>query len=152
MIIGHIANAETEYSFYEPKLARGIQYLAATDFVDMAEGRYELGDGMFALVQEYVTEPKNKRRAESHAKYIDIQFVVQGEENVGYAVLNNDCIVEENLLAEKDVIFYSEVVAEADFALLTGMFAVFYPWDVHRPSVARNEPTRVKKVVVKIPM
>jgi len=31
-----------------------------------------------------------------------------------------------------------------------GSFAVFFPWDIHRPACAINEPASIRKVVVKI--
>ena len=41
---------------------------------------------------------------------------------------------------------------EIDLTFSAGMFAVFFPWDVHRPSVTKNVNSAVKKVVVKIPV
>lgn len=152
MIIGHISHAEKEYTAYSSALSKGLKYLSENNFSSMSEGRYDLDDGMFALIQEYKTEPKARRRPESHQRYIDIQYIVNGEESIGYCLLCSQCVIKENLLLEKDLIFYSSVVNESDFILKTGMFAVFFPWDIHRPSVSWKEDSVVRKVVLKIPI
>ncbi len=152
MIIGHIENFSKERSAYAAAIATGLDYLNNTDFMAIANGRYDVRDGIFALVQEYVTEPKAQRRPESHRDYLDIQYIVKGEEIMGYSYLNEACEVAENLLPEQDLIFYNKVGDEVDLILSAGMFAVFFPWDVHRPSVSKQRNTAVKKVVLKIPV
>lgn len=152
MIIGHIENLIKERSAYASAIAKGLDYLSNTDFMALPNDRYDVCDGIFALVQEYVTEPKAQRRPESHIEYLDIQYIVKGEELIGYSYLDEACVVEENLLPEKDLIFYNKVSDEVDLVLSAGMFAVFFPWDVHRPSVTKNVNTTVKKVVLKIPV
>jgi YhcH/YjgK/YiaL family protein len=152
MIIGHIENFSKERAAYASAIAAGLDYLSNTDFMALANGRYDVRDGIFALVQEYVTEPKAQRRPESHCEYLDIQYIVKGEEIIGYSYLNEACEVKENLLPEQDVIFYNTVSNEADLILSAGMFAVLFPWDVHRPAVTKNSNSTVKKVVLKIPV
>lgn len=152
MIFGHIENLIKEKSAYASVIATGLNYLSNTDFMALPNGRYDVCDGIFALVQEYVTEPKSQRRPESHIEYLDIQYVVKGEEIIGYSYLNEACEVKENLLPEQDLIFYNKVSDEVDLILSAGMFAVFFPWDVHRPSVTKQVNTAVKKIVLKIPV
>ncbi len=152
MIIGHIDNFEKDGLFFEAKFLKVFTYLNDTDFIHLSDGRYELGEGIFASVQTYTTEPKNSRRPESHVEYIDVQYMAMGKEIIGCTVLNDSCKVQESLLPEKDLIFYSKVEGEFDVFLSTGMYAVFFPWDVHRPSVENSGKSLVKKVVVKIPV
>jgi YhcH/YjgK/YiaL family protein len=50
--------------------------------------------------------------------------------------------------AERDVAFYT---GQGDWlTLAAGMFAVFFPQDVHRPGAQAGPPTVVKKVVMKV--
>jgi biofilm protein TabA len=153
MIFGHIENFAKEKSVYASAITTGLEYLSKTDFLSLPTGRYDVSDGIFALVQEYQTEPKAKRRPESHVDYLDVQYIVQGEEIISYAYLDEGCQVEENQLPKNDMIFYSKEIAdEVDLKLSAGMFAVLFPWDVHRPCVTKKVDSKVKKVVLKIPV
>ncbi|MBU2699236.1 YhcH/YjgK/YiaL family protein [Sporomusaceae bacterium BoRhaA] len=153
MIFGSIENFDKEKSVYASAITMGLDYLSKTDFIAMPIGRYDLSEGIFALVQEYQTESKAKRRPESHVDYLDVQYIVQGEEIISYAYLTEDCRVEENQLPKNDMIFYSKKIAdEVDLNLSAGMFAVLFPWDVHRPCVTKKVDSKVKKVVLKIPV
>ena len=50
-----------------------------------------------------------------------------------------------------DVSFYASVTQEKKLELEEGQFAIFYPWEVHRPNCQfAGSPEQVKKVVVKV--
>jgi biofilm protein TabA len=153
MILGHIANFEKETGLYTPALEKGLRYLRDTDFFAMALGKHTLdGDDLFALVQEYVPEPREQRLAESHRKYIDIQFVAAGEEIIGCVPYAPTLPVHENHLAEKDLELYRALDNESQLHLTQGMYAIFYPWDVHRPCCQTRPGVTVRKVVLKVRM
>ena len=126
----------------------------ALDFCETAEGkeegRYDIGSGVFALIQKYETKPKADCGLEAHKKYIDLQYVVSGAEVMGFC--NIDCgdpIAEFN--EEKDV----QMFKHCDMGLLTykkGDFAVFFPQDLHLPRCQSINIEPVVKVVVKIPV
>ncbi|MBK1715195.1 YhcH/YjgK/YiaL family protein [Rubrivivax gelatinosus] len=151
MFLSHIDLFEREADRLPPAVARGLRFLAGTDVTALPPGRIDLdGDRLFALVQDYDTEPKTQRRAESHARYIDIQYVATGLELIGYAPLTHAGAVEEDLLAERDVQFFASVRDEADVLLGPGSYAVFHPTDVHRPGCCDDRSRKVRKVVVKV--
>ena len=66
------------------------------------------------------------------------------------AIIVSERVVAEDLLAERDLLFYAGVENESMLTMTPGSFAVFLPSDVHRPGVALDEPTKVRKVVVKV--
>ncbi|MDR3588991.1 MAG: YhcH/YjgK/YiaL family protein [Negativicutes bacterium] len=149
MIVGHIDNLEKE--LYPPLLMKGLRFLKETDFVKAPVGRNEIdGDKMFALVQEYQPDVRENRKAETHAKYIDIQYIVSGEEIMGYANLTGAAEVAEDRLADKDAIFYKNLGDETDIKAGPGMYAIFFPWDIHRPGCMTKPGVTVRKVVLKI--
>ena len=43
------------------------------------------GDQVFALVQDNTTKPRAQGTWEAHRKYIDVQFLTAGVEEIGYA-------------------------------------------------------------------
>jgi YhcH/YjgK/YiaL family protein len=99
------------------------------------------------MVQSYDTDPE-KTIAEAHKKYIDIQFMVKGEELIGVAPIGYD-EKETEAKPENDVWFY-ECKTE-QITLIENSFMVLYPNDLHCPGVAtNNKPMTCKKVVVKV--
>lgn len=133
-----------------PRLRRALDYLTSTDVRSLTPGRHELdGDHVFALVQDFATRPPEACRWESHRQYIDVQFVAQGVERMGWIPLALARELEP-YDAARDVAFYA---AGGDFVTLeAGMLAIFWPADVHAPccSPAGGEARQVRKVVVKL--
>ena len=151
MIAGHLEHWDKEKHLYAPAIQKAMAWLQARDLAKLPIGRQEIdGDKLYAMVNEYTSEPKEKRRAEAHKKYVDVQYIVKGAEIIGYARLQNGYEVLEDKLAEKDVIFYKKLADESDIILSAGMFGIFFPWDVHRPNCALGEPGPVRKVILKI--
>jgi YhcH/YjgK/YiaL family protein len=85
-------------------------------------------------------------KLESHKKYIDIQYVIQGEEMMGITTQNNQTILEQNL--EKDYTFYEGTTSLVRVS--KGMFTIFFPDDLHQPCVQTETVLEVKKVVIKV--
>ncbi|MCE5286859.1 MAG: YhcH/YjgK/YiaL family protein [Pelosinus sp.] len=152
MITGYLANLKQELALYPGALQKGLTYLLKTDFSKTALGHQEIdGSKIYAMVSEYETQPKEVRRPEAHSKYFDIQYIAAGQEMIGSGPLSGAGEVTEDKLAEKDVIFYKALARETFHVLTEGMFAVYFPWDVHRPNCNVHETAgTVKKVVVKV--
>lgn len=146
MVIDKIENYRL-YNKLTKKLAKGFEFITNTDLVSLKSGKYPIdNDDIFAIVQEYDTKEEKDCVLEGHHRYIDIQYIIQGVELMGFTPLTNQVSVEENL--EKDYTFY-----EGDTSLLRveeGMFTLFFPEDLHRPGVKTDQISKVKKVVVKV--
>ena len=114
--------------------------------------KIELAGGVFAVEQVYQTKPRTEGIFESHRKYIDIQVVVAGEERM--EVIDAAHItVREPYSAERDVILYHDASGASELRLRAGEAAVFFPIDVHMPSLRLHVPAvLVRKTVVKVPV
>lgn len=125
-----------------------LKFLSETDFSKIELGRYELdGDNIFYMVQSYDTDP-DKTISEAHKKYIDIQYMVEGEEIIGVADISEDKELTE-AKEENDVWFYD--CKTEPLVLSTGKYMVLYPNDLHCPGVATNRTALTcRKVVVKV--
>lgn len=125
-----------------------LKFLSETDFSKMDLGRYELdGDNIFYMVQSYDTDP-SKTVSESHRKYIDIQFMVEGEEIIGVADISSEKELTE-AKEKNDVWFYN--CKTEPLTLSAGKYMVLYPNDLHCPGVATNgKALTCRKVVVKV--
>jgi biofilm protein TabA len=128
-----------------------LAYLRGADFTQIADGKYAVGDaGVMAIVMRYKTKPPAEAVWESHRRNIDVQYVVQGRERCGYVNLECAPAVKTPYNDEKDVLFYEP--GRDMFTLSAGQFAVFFPQDVHAPSLVDGEPGDVLKVVMKVPV
>jgi YhcH/YjgK/YiaL family protein len=150
MILDRLANAGFYHSL-GPGLKRAFEYLARTDFSHVPDGRHPLdGDEVFAIVQRYQPKPLTAAMWEAHRRYIDVQYVAEGVERMGYAPLDDHLPVRQDYNPERDFVFYD---TRGDlFDVPAGHFVVFTPQDVHAPSLTsdRADPSLpVCKVVVK---
>ncbi len=128
--------------------AKGFEFLESTDLLNLPEGRHDIdGDNLFALVSNYNTKPPAEKDPESHRIYADIQYIVKGEEKIGYAVLDDQKVYKQ-YIEEKDIMFYKDYSCFIN--MYSGMFAVFYPQDIHMPGIMISEPVDVKKIVIKV--
>ena len=132
-------------------IARALDYLQQTDLRGLADGRYDLdGDRLYAMVQRYKPKPVSEAKWEAHRKYIDVQYVVDGLERMGYTYLRDALKVLEPYDAQKEASFFE---AQGDFvAVPAGSFIIFAPHDVHAPGLTTESPESVRevcKIVVK---
>jgi biofilm protein TabA len=147
MIIDKIQNAYL-YSAINPLLAEGLKFISENNFEEIEPGKFYLKDNLlYAMVQEYETKPSSNCKPEAHRAYTDIQFIVSGEELIGYQTLDGQ-EPSETYLVEKDVEFFNE--GGYQFILKKGYFAIFFPDDIHQPCIMTGKPEPVKKVVVKV--
>ena len=108
-------------------------------------------DGVRFLCQTYQTAPQCENKFEAHRKFIDIQFLAEGEEKI-YFGASGEFEVSEPYDAGKDAEFFRGTPREC-CVLRAGEFAVFFPEDAHQPGcMASDKPRQVQKVVVKIPV
>ena len=146
MILDTLDNYHLYQSINE-RIAKGFEFLHNTDLDAIPSGKHDIdGDTIFALVQEYQTKPLAECKLESHKKYIDIQYVIRGEEFMGITTKNNQNILEVN--EEKDYTFYEGTTSLVRVS--KGMFTIFFPDDLHQPCVQTESVSEVKKVVIKV--
>jgi YhcH/YjgK/YiaL family protein len=113
--------------------------------------RHELGSGVFAIEQVYRTRARSEGFFESHRKYIDIQVVVAGEEIM--EVLDvTAAVVREPYQEGRDLIVYHDNPAGSHLRIGAGQAAIFFPTDVHMPTLQCAEPVVLRKSVLKVPV
>lgn len=148
-MVGKIADS-ANYTHLNPFFEKAFAFLKRPDLATLPPGRYDIEPGRcWANVQEADLKPLSERKLEAHRKFIDIQAPITGSETIGLAELNatakalpfND---------DTDCVLYT---GEAEPVTLNpGDFAIFFPpLGAHAPCcIAKNGPTRIKKVVVKV--
>lgn len=145
MILDRLENAAF-YRSLSPRIAAALDYLRATDFSKQPDGRRELdGDRLVAIVQRYRTKPLAKAVWEAHRRYLDVQYVVEGEERIGYAPVVAGAKVAQAYDDDKDFLLYD---VQGDLLQVpAGSFAIFAPPDIHSPGLVGGSPPMIRDVV-----
>lgn len=130
----------------------------AYDFVSYAlgnhliDGSYKLNDGAIANVMSYITKPTSLTCYESHLKYIDIQYIIYGEELM---FIENVTAITDWLIGdynkEKDLLFYDYHLGRCTH-LKAGDVAILNSCDAHRGAITVDRPKMVRKIVFKVPV
>ena len=146
MIIDIIENSEL-YKSLHSRFTKAFAFISKTNFSKLDDGKYEIeNEDIFAMVQEYNTKDKKDAKLEAHRKYIDIQYIHSGVELIGVATFKDQVPITDDTV--KDIAFYK---GDASFIKLeAGMFAIFFPDDLHMPGIREAQSVKVKKVVVKV--
>lgn len=150
MIFDDIRNIKN-YAEIDEKIVNFIINLKS----DTPLGKIYLSDDRltFANVEEYTTKTVENCRLEAHKKYIDIQLLLEGVEELDYTGVEG-LNVAEAYSKERDIMFFETPARVLNRVILEkGKFALLYPHEAHQPQMAyKNTPSKVKKVVVKIPI
>lgn len=152
MITGTLEQLDRLLPQVAGNVKKALKLLKDVDVENLPLGKTPLdGDDIFASVNTYETEPMTDRRPEKHFKYIDIQILGAGREAIGYTDVENASDLTEDRRVKDDVVFYGTIRKENFVELEKGDFAIFFPWEVHRPNCWFGEgPETVKKIVVKV--
>jgi YhcH/YjgK/YiaL family protein len=146
MILATLSQSE-RYASLHPLFQRAFEHIRSTDFFALAPGRYNvIGEDLIAIVEQVPGKTKEMARLEAHRRYIDIQLVLEGDEQMGWKPLA-DCfnpVSEHNM--EKDIRFFHDAPASW-VAVPPDHFCIFFPEDAHAPLVASG---MVRKVIFKV--
>jgi YhcH/YjgK/YiaL family protein len=123
-------------------------FLKSHDLKTLAKGKYPIDSNfVYATVTEDPSKDMDKTGWESHRKYVDLQYVIDGEEKIGVFPVAKAQVIKE-YDETKDVANYA-----ADGPLQTAsptVFFLFFPTDAHRPNITPGGNKVVKKIVIKI--
>jgi YhcH/YjgK/YiaL family protein len=148
MIVDNIKNANRYFGISE-RLTESLKHIIANGFANRDLGKYEIsGNTIFGIKSEYDTSINYDPKLEAHKKYIDLHYIIEGEEIINYELLKNQNVIKEYDI-DGDYMFYQSTKSTL-INLKKGDFAIFYPNDLHLPGITVNENTKAKKVVIKI--
>lgn len=132
------------YAAIIPGLQEAMDAIAAMEGWNV--GTIPLSDGNRILVQEGTTRLAGNR-SEAHRNFLDIQYIVEGEETMGWAPVET-LTPDGGYNDVKDVAFYN---GDVDFMRIgAGYCYVVFPEDAHMPGVHLDQPHNYKKMVLKL--
>lgn len=143
---------EYKYDFTAKKFRVAFEFLKRKDLAELPVGWIELEEGVRASIQRYDSFRWNENRFETHERYFDVQYVIEGMELCGVCNRSElgDIAVPYN--QENDITFYEEPKHFGTVFLNAGDFIVLGPEDAHKPRCAVSESIPIKKVVIKVPV
>ncbi|NQU54777.1 MAG: YhcH/YjgK/YiaL family protein [Bacteroidetes bacterium] len=136
------------------RIEKGLTFLLETNlheiFIQMENGGSNVveidGKNLFAVFSSYETKVNIPPIFEGHRKYIDIQYIIKGEElifvtsnaglNLGDYDNQNDCQLCQSELF-------------SSFLLTPGTVSILYPEDWHASGQQSIQPEKILKIVVK---
>lgn len=147
MIIDRIENASRYYALGSG-IAEALEYIKNNDLSACETGKYEIHkDKIQMIVNEYDQKCLDRVKMEAHRKNIDVQYWVSGSELMGYASLQAQVLLDP-FNEESD---YGLYPAEASFTKVeSGMFAIYFPTDLHTAVKDEQCHSLVKKIVFKV--
>ena len=145
MIMDTLGNA-AKYAGLKVGLSEAFGFLDQPGLADLPDGKYEISGGQaYALIQRTQGRAVEDGELEAHRKYLDVQFVISGEESMGWK--NREGLINSiEYDDEKDLEFF-EGEPDSIVRVPPGSFTLFLPTDAHLPLIG-NGP--IHKVVVKV--
>lgn len=150
MILGSLSSWKHESRYLTADIAAAVEELVKLAVRNPEPGKIEMnGDKMYANVMEFDAKSMEEQVAEKHELYIDVHYLFDGEETIGWFPQRDGVEPAKAYDSDADYMLYTPADDEVLLKMKPGMFAVFYPHDIHRPGM--GEPsTRIKKAVVKV--
>ena len=151
-IIPHPAIDKTEfarqYHVNKDYWDKAFAFIKEHDLITMATGKYVIdGTNVYASITEDPSKDYDKTQWESHRKYIDLQYVISGEEKMGKYSFTQ-LTVTKPYDDTKDLANYS---GEGKiYTVPAGTFMIFFPANAHRPNITPGGNKVVKKLVIKV--
>lgn len=137
----------SQYTKLNKRFDMAIDFLLRPDIKELSLNKYEIdGDRIFAMVYKGSGRKKEDALLEVHKKYIDIQLVLSGTDNMGW---RSNAFCEHPTMeydSERDVQLFSDQ-PNVWLQCHEGVFAIFFPEDAHMPTISDGE---LHKIIVKV--
>ena len=148
MISGNIGQLEECSAELPPMISAVLKTISGFDFQRLQDGQQDI-DGVIYKTFSATTALAADRRPETHRDYIDVQYVISGDEWVQFAARKASLPCES--VDSQDNYFYSrEGLSLHEMSLSDGDYAIFFPWDIHAPLCHQQTPQQVRKIVAKV--
>lgn len=136
------------------KISLCLDFIKKQNLKDMPLGKHFITDDISLNIEEYTTQQSNKKQFEAHKKFIDLQYMIFGNEIIEVCdilYLENATLYNE----EKDVLFYENTKDKKyiqNLLLNSGEWVLLFPEDGHKPCIQYQNAQKVRKAVFKIPV
>lgn len=135
------------YLSLHPLFPRAFDYMRNTDLHALAPGVHQIIDQqLFVIAEAAYGRTRAEAKLEAHRRYIDIQLVLAGVDEMGWKPLADCQHPLDEHHAERDIRFFDDT-PDSWIATPADHFCIFFPEDAHAPLVS-DAP--IRKVIFKI--
>ena len=146
MILDVLENAY-RYLALNKGFPKAMEFLLRPDLNELPVEKYEIaGDRVYAMVAKDPGRKKEDALLETHEKYIDIQFVLAGTDEMGWKTKSLCKHPTGEYDTDSDIQFFADD-PDAWLSVGRGFFVIFFPEDAHMPLISAGQ---LHKVVVKV--
>jgi biofilm protein TabA len=145
MILDTLDNA-AKYAGLKIGISEAFGFLDQPGLEELPSGKYEIaGDRVYAIIERTSGRQVEDGELEAHRKYIDIQYVISGDESMGWK--NREGLVNSMDYDEERDLEFFQGDPDSIVRVPPGSYAVFLPTDAHLPLIGTGP---IHKVVVKV--
>jgi len=146
IIINKLQHAERYFNMH-PAFEKAFAFLRQDGLAELPADRYEIdGDRLFCMISKGPGRSRAEAKLEAHRKYIDIQYVIAGTDEMGWKPTADCKVIDTEYDEDKDIMFFKDQ-PDSWTPVPAGSFVIFFPQDAHAPLVSSGE---IHKVVLKI--
>ena len=146
IIINQLQHAERYFNMH-PAFENAFTFLRRDDSAELPDGRHEIdGEKLFCMISKGPGRSRSEAKLEAHRKYIDIQYVIAGTDEMGWKPTADCKMIDTEYDADKDIEFFKDQ-PDSWTPVPAGSFVIFFPQDAHAPLVSSGE---IHKAVLKI--
>lgn len=146
MIISHIEDAGRVECLH-PLFAQLFDYVRTHDLLHAPLGRITLdGDRLFINNSNPECVCREEQVLEVHRRYIDVHFLLEGEEIIGWKPLRDVGEPSQPYDEDKECALYNEP-AQTYVTLIPGQLAIVWPEDPHAPIIGKG---KIRKAIAKV--
>ena len=150
MICDEMINAGT-YRGLHPGIDRALEEMKKYTPDKYPEGRLSLdGDNLFLLFGSYETHAPEGALTEAHRQYIDVMYMVEGEETIYVKPVSRMQKVTKPYDPSIEALLGETDPDATPVRLEAGCFVILFPQDAHAPACYAQGPAAVKKIIGKV--
>jgi len=145
MILDTLYNA-AKYAGLKMGISEAFGFLDQPGLEQLADGKYEImGDRIYAIITHEKGRTLEDGQLEAHRKYIDIQYVISGEESMGWKP--HDGLIPATPYDPETDLEFLKGTPDSIVRVMPGSFAIFLPTDAHQPLIGTGT---IHKVIIKL--
>jgi len=146
MILDSLVNFDS-YFCLNSDFEKAFDFLSRADLKDLPPAKYEIdGEQVFALIVNDCGRKKEEGLLELHRKYIDIQFVLSGTDDMAWKPAELCSSPIDKYDQEIDAQLFKDDPATW-ISVDANSFAIFFPQDAH---MAMFSSENIHKVIIKV--
>jgi len=146
IIINKLQHAERYFKMH-PAFEKAFTFLRQDSLAELSADKHEIDeDRLFCMISKGPGRSSAEAKLEAHRKYIDIQYVIAGMDEMGWKPTADCKMIDTEYDTDKDIMFFKDQ-PDSWTQVPAGSFVIFFPQDAHAPLVSSGE---IHKAVLKI--